>query len=96
MSRVVIALLLAWAVAFAASLLARVLVVPTGDGFTRGMNRLVIMVGFQALALVLATAALVASRRLAPGDRLRRLVWGPVTLAGLFVLAIVAPFVLGG
>jgi hypothetical protein len=88
-------LLAAWAIVFALSLLTRFVVEPTGDGFTRGMNRLWIMVGWQVVAMILAVLAFHHSRKFVKGDRLRRLVWGPVILAILFICAMAAPFVLG-
>lgn len=88
-------LLVGWAIVFGLSLLTQFIVAPTGDGFTRGMNRLWIMVGWQTVALILAISVFTLSRPLPKGDRLRRLVWGPVTLAIVFLCAIAAPFVLG-
>lgn len=44
---------------------------PTGDGFTRGLNRLSGFIGWQALALILALAAWMASRPLPKSDLLR-------------------------
>jgi len=92
----VIGLLAAWGAAFAASLAVRLVVTPVGDGFTRGMNVLGWLVAFQLLALGLAVAAFAVSRRLPPGDRLRRWAWGPLILAGLFLAAMALPFIIGG
>jgi hypothetical protein len=91
-----VAVLLAlWLAAFVAALAVRFVVEPTGDGFTRGLNRLGWTVGFQTLALILALWAFSAARLLPRGETLRRWSWGPLILAALFVLAALAPFVLG-
>jgi hypothetical protein len=92
----VVLLLLFWAFAFAASVAVPWVIAPEGGGLTRGMNRLGWTVAFQVLALMLAAAAWSFSRDLPPADRLRRLSWLPVILAALFVMAALAPFVLGG
>lgn len=48
------ALLLAWAVCIALSVIVPAMTDPTGDGFTRGMNRVNLFFRFQIAALVLA------------------------------------------
>ncbi|NCO87692.1 MAG: hypothetical protein GW886_13775 [Rhodobacterales bacterium] len=93
-ARLVLGLLVAWFVLHALALMAFSWVAPTGDGFTRGMNRLLLAVGLQMAAAVLGVAAFVLGRALPPGHRLRRIAWVPLILAGLLVLAIAAPFAL--
>ena len=78
------AVLVAWAVVWGASWLLPWQLEPTGDGFTRGMNRLGAFFALQLAALVPAVAALVLARRLAPGGWLRRA--GFVPLAAALVL----------
>lgn len=86
-------LVLLWLALFAGSLLAFALIAPSGDGFTRGMNRLATAVGLQAIAAVLGVAAFVLARGLPAPDPLRRLVWVPLILAVLLVASMIAPFV---
>ena len=64
---------------------------PTGDGFTRGLNRVSGFVGWQAAGLILALTAWLASRPLEKGDTLRWMArvpgwWAILVLVGLGVL----------
>lgn len=82
-------LLAAWAVAFAWSILGVIGMDPTGDGFTRGLNRVSHVMAWQALCIALAIAALPVRARLEPGP-LRRLLLVPIALAVLLILAVAA------
>lgn len=71
---------------------------PTGDGFTRGLNRLSGFVGWQAAALILALIAWLSARPLPKGDRLRWLarapgVWGGVLIVGVAILIAVSAWI---
>lgn len=71
---------------------------PTGDGFTRGLNRLTGFVGWQAAGLILALIAWLSSRTLDKGDRLRWFArapgwWAVLLLVGLGVLIAVSAWI---
>ncbi len=79
-----------WAIVFFGSFLWVRLIQPTGDGFTRGLNRVSALMGWQALAVLLAIVAwgLVMG---VPKPRPRRLRWVgflPVVVSGLLVLLV--------
>ncbi len=81
---------LLWALAFAASFAVVLLVPATGDGFTRGLNRVMGFLGWQAVAAVLALAVWTIGNRLARGSPGRRLSRVPAALAGVLAAGIVA------
>jgi hypothetical protein len=83
-------LLAAWAVALGLSVLPT-LEPPTGDGFTRGLNRITGFFQFQALALLIGLVIL-ALRGRAEGAWLRRLMLVPVLVAAALALAIAGVF----
>jgi hypothetical protein len=76
-----------WALAMALSVLALV-AEPTGDGFTRGLNRLTGFIGWQTAGMIAALAAWLSARRLEAGDRLRLIARVPAYWALLLVLGI--------
>jgi len=84
--------LLVWALAFAASFAVFVLVPATGDSFTRGLNRVMGFLGWQAVAAVLAVAVWTIGNRLDRGGMGRRISRVPAALAGLLAAGIVALF----
>lgn len=61
---------------------------PTGDSFTRGMNRISGFLQYQGLALVIALVALVL-RKHARGFLLRRVMLVPISVTVLLLLLIV-------
>ncbi|MCB1342453.1 MAG: hypothetical protein KDK24_15565 [Pseudooceanicola sp.] len=80
-------LLAAWAVAFAASFHGFLFAEPTGDGFTRGMNRVMTFLAWQIGAGLLA----IVLWQVGKGDmRLRWLVRLPALVAALLMVAVVA------
>ena len=83
-------LLAAWAVAVGLSVLP-MLEPATGDGFTRGMNRISGFFQFQALALLIGLVIL-AMRGRAEGSWLRRLMLVPILVAAALLLAIAGVF----
>jgi hypothetical protein len=78
-----IGILVAWVVVFAASFIIPTFVPATGDGFVRGLNRLVYWFWFQAAAFVLAIAAawLAHSRRTEISRTLARFAFVPLLVA---------------
>ncbi len=84
--------LLLWALAFAASFAVFVLVPATGDSFTRGLNRVMGFLGWQAVAAMLAVAVWTIGNRLDRGSPGRRISRVPAALAGLLAAGIVALF----
>lgn len=78
-----------WAVLYAGSVFYLVHTEPTGDGFTRGMNRLTGFLGFQVLAAIPAVVLAVAAGRMGARRSLRWLARVPVLQAILLVGAIV-------
>lgn len=83
-------LLALWAVAVGMSVLP-VLEPPTGDGFTRGLNRIAGFFRFQALALLIGLVIL-ALRGRAEGPWLRRLMLVPVLVALALLVGIAGVF----
>ena len=66
---------------------------PTGSGFTRGLNRVTTLFGWQLAAGVLAVVIWAVGRSLLPRSVARRLSRVPLALAALlaaFVLCLVA------
>lgn len=78
-------LLVLWAAAVAMSLWYLFMVEATGDGFTRGLNRLTGFLGWQLVAAILAGSIWWTGRGLARGRPLR---WAS-RVPGLLVLALV-------
>jgi hypothetical protein len=83
-----------WALAMVLSGLA-LTAEPTGDGFTRGLNRVSGFVGWQAAGLILALVAWLSSRGLEKGARLRWLArvpgwWALLLIVGLAALIAVS------
>ena len=90
MSRVAVAVVLGlWGLAMALSVLA-LLEPPTGDGFTRGMNRITGFLGWQFAAGIAAIVLWVGLRAVPKGDPRRWLGrvpgWWSMVLFGLVVL----------
>lgn len=80
--------LAAWAVAFVYAFAAFFGTAPTGDGFTRGLNRVVAYLGWQGVAGMLALAAFGVGRRWPRGAPVRRLSAVPLAIALVHVVAI--------
>lgn len=57
LTRIALFLIILWLGATALSVLAPIIIEPTGDGFTRGINRLYAIVGWQAVATLVAAFA---------------------------------------
>jgi hypothetical protein len=71
---------------------------PTGDGFTRGMNRITGFVGWQAAGLILALIAWLSALALPKGDRLRWMArvpgwWAVVLVVGVAIMIAVGAWV---
>jgi hypothetical protein len=85
-------LLLIWLAIMGLSVLGFALIEPVGDGFTRGMNRVMTFLGWQVAGLVIALLCLFQRARVARGRPLRWIALVPALVAGVQVLAIVALF----
>jgi len=72
-----------WAMLFAAAFVVPTLMPATGDGFTRGLNRVSAFLGWQAAAGVVAFAVWLLGNRAPPGSPGRRLSRAPLVLLGL-------------
>lgn len=87
--RLVWVLLAIWVAAYAASFWSLFFAVPTGDGFTRGLNRVSGFLGWQALAGLAAIglwAVGLSHPKRQPGRWLYRV---PILLAALLILFLV-------
>ena len=84
----VVALVAMWALAFGLSFFLFMTTEPTGDGFTRGINRVGLFFGWQGVAAILALAAFGVSRSLAGSDGLRRAASIPLVITGLVIAGI--------
>lgn len=60
----ILVLAAAWLCAIAISVLTFLTTAPTGDGFTSGLNRAMVFLGWQAGALILAVLAAIVTLRL--------------------------------
>lgn len=94
--RLIWVVLALWGVAMVASGLS-LAAEPVGDGFTRGMNRVIGLLGWQLAASVLAFVAWIVARPLPRGTVLRWLAhvpgwWCVVLLVGMVGLVGVALF----
>lgn len=81
---VILALLALWALAWGGSFVGLWLTAPTGDGFTRGLNRVMHFLAWQGVAGVLATLLFVLRKRVS--GPLARALWVPPGLLLAFVL----------
>ncbi|GIX13843.1 MAG: hypothetical protein KatS3mg118_1802 [Paracoccaceae bacterium] len=81
----------AWAAVWLGAVVAFLSTPATGDGFTRGLNRVMLFLGWQGAAALLALAAWLAGRRATGRERLAARI--PALLSGL-VLGGVAAIVL--
>jgi hypothetical protein len=77
-----------WAMAFAYSFHVFAIAAPSGDGFARGLNRVMQFLGWQGVAGVVAVAVFGVSRAWPKGSAVRRMGAVPLFLAGLLVAAI--------
>jgi len=83
-------LLVLWALAFGWSIWSLMFTAPTGDGFTRGLNRVSSFVGWQLAAAVLAFGIWLAGRHSPPRSFARRLSKVPASLFALLCAVVVA------
>lgn len=93
--RVYRGLLLLWAAVMALSVWFVVTTDPTGDGFTRGMNRVVGFLGFQFLAAGIAMLVLLSGAALPRGGWLQRAHRVPVAVAAIEIAALLVLVVWG-
>lgn len=85
-------LVVVWALAFAGSFLHYQLAAPTGDGFTRGFNRIAIFLGWQAISFLLAIITMLVARREEEEMTTVLSVIGhvPMVVSGVLLIAFVA------
>lgn len=88
--RILTALVILWVFAYGWSILSTQVTTPTGDGFTRGMNLVVGFVVWQCIAALIAMAIWWIGTRRARTPLKRWLARGPLLLALLPVLFVVA------
>ena len=81
-------LLAAWALAFGWSLIGAYLATPTGDGFTRGLDRLTHFLGWQAIAGLVGLAVFGVGRSWPKRSGPRRVSVWPLRLALLLLAAL--------
>lgn len=86
-----------WLAAMALSALA-LTAEATGDGFTRGLNRLTGFLGWQLAGMILALTAWLASRSLEKGEGLRWLAripgwWAVLLVVGIAILIAVSAWI---
>lgn len=77
-----------WAALFAAAFVVPALMPATGDGFTRGLNRVSAFLGWQAAAGAVAFLVWLLGNRAEPGTLARRLSRVPLGIVGLGFAAI--------
>lgn len=85
-------LLLLWFAIMVGSFLAFQWTVETGDGFTRGLNRVMAFVGWQFAGLIIALICLFLRARVEWGRPLRWIALVPALVAGTQVLGFVAMY----
>ncbi len=85
-------LLLLWVAVMAMSFLGFAMTEPSGDGFTRGINRVTTFLSWQVAGLVLALLCLFLRAPVQRGRPLRWMALVPALVAGAQVLAFVAVF----
>lgn len=85
-----IAVLALWVLAFGWSVFSFATMAPTGDGFTRGLNRVESFLGWQVVAALVATLAFAISRPWPVGHATRRIASVPFWIAVGEVIVLVA------
>ena len=85
-------LLLLWLAVMAGSFLAFQLTDETGDGFTRGLNRVMTFLGWQFAGLIIALLCLFLRAKVDRGRPLRWIALVPALVAGAQVLVLVAMY----
>lgn len=87
--KIVYGLLILWALAYAASFIIPVMTEPSGDGFTRGMNRITAFFGWQMIAGLFGLTVWYFGRTEAASRVESWLFRIPLLLAGLLFLFVV-------
>ncbi len=77
-----------WAVAYLGSIVVVQVTEPTGDGFTRGLNRITAFLGWQIFAAVLAVIVWIAGNSLPKGSQLRLVSRIPAILAAVLMMVV--------
>ena len=84
-----------WAALFAWSIGSTLTMEPVGDGFTRGLNRVVNLALWQFQAAIIAFIIALRARRLGPPARPAWLFRLPLLLAALFGVAVIGTVLAG-
>ncbi len=79
----------AWVMSFGYAFVSFASLEPTGDSFTRGMNRVTSYLGWQGVAGMVALVLFGVGRSWPKGHAIRRMTAVPICLALLHILAIV-------
>ncbi|MEQ9014724.1 MAG: hypothetical protein RLO38_04185 [Roseovarius confluentis] len=82
-----------WAMCFAYSFVSFAVTAPSGDGFTRGLNRISSFLGWQGIAGLLSIVLWVLGRSWPRGSSVRRMSVVPIWIA-LLLLALLIGIVL--
>lgn len=88
------ALMALWVLCFGGAFVAYQLTPPEGDGFLRGLNRVMVFLGWQGVAGMISIPIWVLGRVWPKRSAVRRMAAGPILLTVLEVLALIALFVL--
>lgn len=83
------ALFALWVFAFGYAFFIFATTTPTGDSFTRGMNRITSYLGWQGVAGMISIALIAIGRSWPKGSAVRRMSGVPLTLAVLHIAAII-------
>jgi hypothetical protein len=87
--RLIWLLLVVWFAVYAWSVLSYFLMPASGDGFTRGLNRISGFITWQMVAAGVAVAIWITGRGFAVGSRTRRISRGPALFAFLPILGLI-------
>ena len=85
-----------WAFAYMGSIVALQTTEPTGEGFTRGLNRLTAFLGWQIFAGVIAAGVWWAGNALPKGSQARLFSRVPAALAVVLILVITGVIIFAG
>ena len=85
-----------WASVYVISIIVLQTTEPTGDGFTRGLNRLTAFLGWQVFAAVIAVGVWIAGNSLPKGSQARLFSRVPAALATVLILVITGVIIFAG
>ncbi len=85
-----------WALVYMGSIVVLQTTEPTGDGFTRGLNRLTAFLSWQVFAAVIAVGVWIAGNGLPKGSQARLFSRIPAALAAILILVISGVIIFAG